>query len=135
MHPLARVVSTLPRPAILVVGDLILDRYVEGDAERVSPEAPVLVFETKGYRYRLGGACNVAANLAGLGAKATVLGTVGEDEAAKQLRALLDEAGIGVGGLVVDNERPTTRKTRYVNRSALVLRVDEDIRAPGSGAC
>ncbi len=50
MHPLARVVSTLPRPAILVVGDLILDRYVEGDAERVSPEAPVLVFETKGYR-------------------------------------------------------------------------------------
>ncbi len=135
MHPLARVVSTLPRPAILVVGDLILDRYVEGDAERVSPEAPVLVFETKGYRYRLGGACNVAANLAGLGAKATVLGTVGEDEAAKQLRALLDEAGIGTGGLVVDNERPTTRKTRYVNRTAQVLRVDEETRAPVSGHC
>ena len=133
MHPLARVVSTLPQPTVLVVGDLILDRYVEGDAQRVSPEAPVLVFEAKGERYRLGGACNVAANLAELGAKTTVLGMVGEDGAAEQLRGLLQEAGIGVGGLVVDKLRPTTRKTRYVNRTAQVLRVDEEARMPASG--
>jgi len=133
MHPLAQVVSTLPQPAVLVVGDLILDRYIEGDAARVSPEAPVLVFESKETRYLPGGACNVAANLAALGAKATVLGIVGEDHAASQLRDLLVEAGIGVAGMVADKSRPTTRKTRYVNRTAQVLRVDHEDRTAVSG--
>ncbi|MHC4853300.1 MAG: bifunctional heptose 7-phosphate kinase/heptose 1-phosphate adenyltransferase, partial [Planctomycetota bacterium] len=135
MHPLARVVTQLPQPAILVVGDLILDRYIEGDAQRVSPEAPVLVFESKGHRYRPGGACNVAANLAELGAKASVLGTVGEDDAAQQLKDLLAAAGIGMAGLVPDKSRPTTRKTRYVNRTAQVLRVDQEDCSPVDGGC
>jgi D-beta-D-heptose 7-phosphate kinase/D-beta-D-heptose 1-phosphate adenosyltransferase len=135
MHPLARVVAQLPQPAILVVGDLILDRYIEGDAQRVSPEAPVLVFESKGHRYRPGGACNVAANLAELGAKASVLGTVGEDNAAQQLKDLLAAAGIGMAGLVPDKSRPTTRKTRYVNRTAQVLRVDQEDCSPVDGGC
>ena len=134
MHPLARVVTELSEPEILVLGDLILDRYIDGDARRVSPEAPVLVFESRGQRFRLGGACNVAANLASLGARPTVLGVVGEDGSSVRLKDLLEEAGIGVSAMVVDADRPTTRKTRYVNRTAQVLRVDEEDRRPISGA-
>ena len=73
MEDLAVVLEKLPSPSILVVGDLILDRYVQGRADRVSPEAPVLVFETESKRDLLGGACNVAANLVNLGARASVL--------------------------------------------------------------
>ena len=128
MHPLARTVVELPASRILVVGDLILDHYVEGAANRVSPEAPVLVFETQGERHQLGGAGNVAANLKGLGAEATVLGVVGEDVAAERLKELLQELLIDVSNLVVDTSRPTTRKTRYISRTAQVLRVDAEKR-------
>ena len=76
---LADVLSALPPTRILVVGDLILDRYADGKAERVSPEAPVLVFDYERDRYLLGGACNVGANLSTLGAAASVLGVVGDD--------------------------------------------------------
>ena len=128
MHPLARTLEDLPEVSILVLGDLILDRYIEGTADRVSPEAPVLVFATAGERYQLGGACNVAANLVGLGAKPSVLGVVGEDAAAQQLADLLEECRIDASSLVADSTRPTTRKTRYVSRTAQVLRVDAEKR-------
>jgi D-beta-D-heptose 7-phosphate kinase/D-beta-D-heptose 1-phosphate adenosyltransferase len=131
---LSQILEGLGSPRILVVGDLILDRYVDGRAGRVSPEAPVLVFEFESERYLLGGACNVAANLRGLGARAAVLGAVGDDDAGGRLRALLHNDGIDVSALVVDNSRPTTRKTRYVSRTAQVLRVDQESRAPVGGA-
>ena len=118
MHPLAKTVHELPEVSILVLGDLILDRYIEGQANRVSPEAPVLVFETAGERYQLGGACNVAANLTSLGARPKVLGVVGEDAAAQQLTDLLEELEIDISDVVVDSTRPTTRKTRYISRTA-----------------
>jgi D-beta-D-heptose 7-phosphate kinase/D-beta-D-heptose 1-phosphate adenosyltransferase len=117
-----------------VVGDLILDRYADGKANRVSPEAPVLVFEFGDERYLLGGACNVAANLRELGASASVLGVVGDDEAGRQLRQLLVDANIDTQALVVDATRPTTRKTRYVAKTLQVLRVDEESRAPVGGS-
>ena len=125
---LSRTLQELGDPAILVIGDLILDRYIEGGASRVSPEAPVLVFETQGERYLLGGACNVAANLVALGAKASILGVVGEDSAGDQLMGLLRNGGIDVDRVVRDPGRPTTRKTRYVSKTAQVLRVDEERR-------
>lgn len=134
MHPLLRTLDALEAPSILVLGDLILDRYIEGSAQRVSPEAPVLVFEAGEERFRLGGAGNVAANLVGLGARAAVLGLVGEDLAAQQLRDLLEERSIDTACLVVDPSRPTTRKTRYVSRTAQVLRVDAEKRHALSGA-
>lgn len=133
MHPLAKTLRNLPAAEILVLGDLILDRYIEGVANRVSPEAPVLVFETSTERFRLGGACNVAANLTAMGAKATVLGVVGEDAAAQQLTDLLDEINVDVSTIVRDGTRPTTRKTRYVSRTAQVMRVDAEKRHPVSG--
>jgi D-beta-D-heptose 7-phosphate kinase / D-beta-D-heptose 1-phosphate adenosyltransferase len=130
---LADLLEALPNTRILVVGDLILDRYADGKANRVSPEAPVLVFEYDSERYLLGGACNVAANLRELGASASVLGVVGDDEAGEQLRTLLGQADIDTQALVTDTTRPTTRKTRYVAKTMQVLRVDEESRAPVGG--
>ena len=130
---LADVLSGLPDTRVLVVGDLILDRYADGDAKRVSPEAPVLVFDFERDRYLLGGACNVAANLSVLGASASVLGVVGDDEPGERLRGLLQDADIDTQALVVDPTRPTTRKTRYVAKTLQVLRVDQESRAPVAG--
>lgn len=130
MQELLQSLRQLGSPSILVMGDLILDRYIEGQASRVSPEAPVLVFEKHAERFLLGGACNVAANLVSLGAKASVLGVVGEDMAGQQLRALLDDEGIDTSCLVSDPSRPTTCKTRYVSKTSQVLRVDSEKRHP-----
>lgn len=132
-HRLAGVLAALPDTRILVVGDLILDRYADGKASRVSPEAPVLVFDFANERYLLGGACNVAANLSALGASASVLGLVGDDEGGVRLRGLLEAADIDTQALVVDKARPTTRKTRYVAKTMQVLRVDEESRVPVNG--
>ncbi len=129
MQRLARVLAELPSPSILVIGDLILDCYVDGAANRVSPEAPVLIFETEAHRFLLGGACNVAANLVALRAKATIVGVVGEDAAATQLLDLARGVGIAVDAVVTDPARPTTKKTRFVSRTAQVLRVDSERRA------
>lgn len=131
---LAEILGALPTTRILVVGDLILDRYADGKAQRVSPEAPVLVFEAGDERYLLGGACNVAANLRELGASTSVLGVIGDDEGGRTLRQLLQDADIDTQALVVDPTRPTTRKTRYVAKTMQVLRVDEESRAPVAGA-
>jgi len=131
---LAGVLSALPPTSVLVVGDLILDRYADGDAQRISPEAPVLVFDFERDRYLLGGACNVAANLSVLGAQVSVLGVIGDDEPGERLRSLLEDAEIDTQALVVDTTRPTTRKTRYVAKTLQVLRVDHESRAPVGGA-
>ena len=133
MQRLARILRDLGSPKVLVVGDLILDRYIDGDARRVSPEAPVLVFEKRSERHLMGGACNVAANLVSLGAEASVLGVVGRDETAVHLRSLLRELSIDDRRCVEDTTRPTTLKTRYVSRTQQVLRVDEERRHPLSG--
>ncbi len=129
VQQLVRAVESLGSPRILVVGDLILDRYVEGTAGRVSPEAPVLVFEWEGERFRLGGACNVASNLVQLGAQTAVLGALGSDASGEKLRELLKNDRIDTALLVEDPARPTTTKTRYVSRTAQVLRVDQEKRA------
>jgi D-beta-D-heptose 7-phosphate kinase / D-beta-D-heptose 1-phosphate adenosyltransferase len=131
---LADILSKLPSTRVLVVGDLILDRYADGKAGRVSPEAPVLVFDFERDRYLLGGACNVGANLSTLGAAVSVLGVVGQDESGDRLRSLLADANIDTDSLIVDESRPTTRKTRYVAKTLQVLRVDQESRAPVSGA-
>ncbi|GAB4141915.1 MAG: D-glycero-beta-D-manno-heptose-7-phosphate kinase [Planctomycetota bacterium] len=131
---LADALASLGPERILVVGDLILDRYVEGRAGRVSPEAPVLVFEFESERYRLGGACNVAANLRGLGAATSVLGVIGNDTSGRRLSSLMAHEGIDTDSVVEDSTRPTTCKTRYVSKTAQVLRVDEESRRPASGA-
>ena len=128
MQRLARILSGLGSPRILVLGDLILDRYIEGAASRVSPEAPVLVFEKQDERFLLGGACNVAANLVSMGARPSVLGVVGDDEVALRMREQLALVGIDAERIVTDPTRPTTVKTRYVSRTQQVMRVDVEQR-------
>src|SRR6186713_1548668 len=102
--------TRFPQQTILVVGDVMLDHFVIGSVERISPEAPVPVVRFDREEYRLGGAANVAANLRALGARVEVAGLIGEDEAGDRLRRALEDIGAGTSGLVVHANRCTTRK-------------------------
>ena len=113
---------------VLVVGDVILDRYLWGRATRVSPEAPVLVVDIEREELRLGGAANVAHNVRALGADPVLVGVVGEDQAAADLDRLLRARGVDPSGLVRDPSRRTTLKTRIIAHHQQVLRADEESR-------
>ena len=108
---------------VLVVGDIMLDRYWFGEVERISPEAPVPVVRVVKKEDRLGGAANVARNIVALGAHATLAGFVGEDEASQSVRQLLSEAGIQAH-LITDIAHPTTLKMRVLGRQQQLLRID-----------
>ena len=115
---------------IAVLGDLMMDEYVWGDAARVSPESPVLVIDVKRESAVPGGAANVAANIMALGAKARIFGAVGSDAKGKDLIRTLEERGADTAGIVLDPSRPTTRKTRVVAQNQQVLRVDRESTEP-----
>lgn len=115
---------------ILVVGDLILDRYIWGKVERISPEAPVPVVEVKRMEDRLGGAGNVVRNLCNLGAKVTVCGFVGDDGEGAVILKLLKESGVGKDGVMIDRERPTSLKTRVIAHPQQIVRIDREERSP-----
>ncbi len=110
---------------IAVVGDAMLDVYLKGDVDRISPEAPVPVVRVRERRSALGGAANVAQNVAALGAKAELVAVVGRDASAKALRAMLKELG-GETRALVEVDRPTTTKTRVLARVQQVVRFDEE---------
>lgn len=112
------------------MGDLMLDRYLWGTAARLSPEAPVPVVDFIEQSECLGGAGNVAANLAALGARVEVFGVVGNDEAGRVLRRCLQTAGIGNRGVPSDSRRVTTVKTRIIARHQQIVRVDSERREP-----
>jgi len=118
---------------VLVVGDVILDEYLDGDALRISPEAPVPVLRFSGQRAVLGGAANTAANVASLGGRATLVGMVGEDAAGAQVRRLCVEAGVEF--LPIADGRGTTRKTRVISRQQQLLRIDYEDARPIDEAC
>jgi D-beta-D-heptose 7-phosphate kinase/D-beta-D-heptose 1-phosphate adenosyltransferase len=110
---------------ILVAGDVMLDRFIAGRVTRISPEAPVPVVRFESERVRLGGAANVANNIAALGGRVRLVGVVGADRAADRLREELAAAGIDSDGLVVDRRRLTTEKVRIVTeRNQQVARID-----------
>ena len=113
---------------VAVIGDVMLDRYLWGRVSRISPEAPVPVVEVERESFRLGGAANVAHNVAALGASPRLLGVVGEDAGAERFRTRLDELGIDGAHLRVDPARPTSQKTRIVAQSQHLVRVDEESR-------
>ena len=116
---------------ILVVGDIILDSYLKGKVERISPEAPVPILEVEGEEFRLGGAGNVAKNLSSLGAKTLLCGVIGKDEAGKMLKNLLERNGIE--SFLVEDDRPTTKKTRIVSLNQQLLRIDWESRKKVEG--
>ncbi len=122
--------DAVSRVKILVAGDIMLDRYWFGEVERISPEAPVPVVKVVRREDRLGGAANVARNIVALGAKASLLGVVGADEAGDKVRDLAGEAGINAC-LVADAQSPTTLKMRVLGRQQQLLRVDFE-EGPGA---
>lgn len=130
--------SHLPRAfagkTVLVLGDVMLDRFIYGAVDRISPEAPVPVIAVEKETAMLGGAGNVARNVAALGAKAVLIGLVGQDDAGAALRGMIDaEPGLDAE-LVADAKRRTTEKVRYISGSHQMLRVDREDRGPGDAA-
>src|SRR5208283_3437428 len=128
-------VQRLGQPRILVVGDLMLDRYVWGDAERISQEAPVILLHADQREERLGGASSVATMLRALGARVSVAGVVGSDFDGARVRQMLTDLGIDHEGVVPCPDRPTTVKERYIGRAQhrhpqQMLRVDYEVRQP-----
>ena len=123
---LKKLVGRFPKARILVIGDLILDEFIWGDVERISPEAPVPVVWVKSESFMPGGASNVANNLKALGVKPFLCGVIGKDERGKMLQQELQKRGITTEGLIVDSGRPTTMKTRIVAHHQQVVRVDRE---------
>lgn len=110
----------------LILGDVMLDRYVIGRTDRVSPEAPVPVVRVEEEWAALGGASNVAVNCAGLGSRVEIFGIVGDDASGRECRSALGDAGIGTAGLIEVPDRPTTVKTRVLAGSHHVTRIDHE---------
>lgn len=114
---------------ILVIGDLMVDRYILGKVKRISPEAPVPVIEVSEENLLLGGAANVANNILSLGGKVFITGTIGRDEMGRVLIHNLREKGVNTEGIVVEEDRPTTVKTRVIAHNQQVVRFDREIKS------
>ena len=127
---LPRYLDRFPRTRVLVLGDVMLDEYVWGTVSRISPEAPVPVVAVRSESLKIGGAGNVAVNIASLGGQVEVVGVVGTDAAAERLTRELTLAGVQADGLVSDDTRPTTIKSRVVAGSQHVVRFDRESDAP-----
>lgn len=111
---------------ILVVGDLMVDAYLLGKVERISPEAPVPILRASRRERRPGGAANVALNLLALGVEPTVAGIIGNDPEGKDLRSAMEDLGMDTAGVLALNDRRTTIKTRVMSGGQHLLRVDEE---------
>ncbi|MFK5955009.1 MAG: D-glycero-beta-D-manno-heptose-7-phosphate kinase [Planctomycetota bacterium] len=135
LHELIPALQELGHPRIAVVGDFMLDRYLWGDAGRVSPEAPVPVVHAHREEDRLGGAGNVVANLVGLGAQVSCFGALGDDASASLMIGVLQQLGAETDGMERCSDRPTIQKIRVMARNQQMLRVDrEESRALSADA-
>jgi D-beta-D-heptose 7-phosphate kinase / D-beta-D-heptose 1-phosphate adenosyltransferase len=130
---LVSLVKALRPCSVAVVGDVMLDRYVRGQVNRLSPEAPIQVLEVADEYKMPGGAANVAMKVVGLGSHVHLVGLVGDDGPAGELRALLTEHERVADGLIADPERSTTVKTRFIAHNQQLLRVDHEKRAAAKG--
>ncbi len=124
---LIKIVRDFKGKKIKIIGDIILDEYVFGEVERISPEAPVPVVLVKEKRYNLGGAANVAFNIKELGGEPELFGVTGNDESARFIEELLIEKKIYKNGLIKLDSRPTTRKTRVIGQNQQIVRIDEEV--------
>jgi rfaE bifunctional protein kinase chain/domain len=131
MMQLRSLVKNFGNGKILVIGDLVLDRYVWGKVSRISPEAPVPVVEVTDDDFKLGGAANVANNIVALGGRVTVAGVTGKDRAGQILKQLLEDRGIACE--IFEDSRPTTVKTRVIAHNQQVVRFDREEKKGISG--
>ncbi|HMM79472.1 MAG TPA: D-glycero-beta-D-manno-heptose-7-phosphate kinase [Pyrinomonadaceae bacterium] len=123
---MSSILDNFHNTTVAVIGDVMLDRYWWGSVSRISPEAPVPVVKIERMTLAAGGAANVAANIAAYGAKCILVGIVGDDDAAAQIRQVLKECGISDQNLVTAAGRPSTVKTRLVAHSQQVARIDQE---------
>jgi len=134
MTNLKNLISKLGKAKILVIGDLILDEYIYGSVDRISPEAPVPVLWAKKRQFVPGGAANVAANIHSLGGEACLVGLIGADKNAEIFKADINKIGLNTKGVFVDSGRHTTVKTRIIAGHQQVVRVDWEHTEPLSKA-
>jgi rfaE bifunctional protein kinase chain/domain len=129
------IISAMRDRKIVILGDVMLDEFVWGEVTRISPEAPVPVVDVRRESVHLGGAANVLANVAALGANVCVVGVVGDDAAGERLRSTLQETSKLQTDdcLIVDDARPSTTKTRIIAHNQLVVRADREKRSPVNG--
>ena len=111
---------------IFVIGDVMLDKYMLGNVTRVSPEAPVQVFELNTSEYKLGGAANVSHNIKSLGAYPVLIGAIGNDEEGKSFKSVVESFGQDTTGLISEDNRPTTVKTRVIADAHHLIRIDSE---------
>jgi rfaE bifunctional protein kinase chain/domain len=111
---------------IAIIGDMMLDGYFWGDVKRISPEAPVPVLEVEEEFFRFGGAANVALNIAALGGIPIPIGVIGDDSYGAIFSSLLNDSKISADGILIDDTRPTTTKTRVIADSQHVVRIDKE---------
>ncbi len=123
---LKEIIARFPQGKVLVAGDLILDEFVQGNVSRISPEAPIPVVEVVKESFMPGGAANVSNNVQSLGGKAFLSGVIGADRVGNILKQELSRRGIDTKGLIVEEGRPTTLKTRIIAHHQQVVRVDRE---------
>ena len=121
-------ISKFDQTHLLVIGDLMIDEYVWGEVERISPEAPVQVVAVKNQEYTLGGSGNVVNNLMALGARVSVLGVTGTGSDGKLLLNQLNSLGADTRGVIAEPGRYTTKKTRVIAEHQQVLRIDRETK-------
>lgn len=126
----ALIIYRFNRQKVLVIGDIILDKYIWGEVARISPEAPVPIIFKESERLVLGGASNVVNNIHGLGAIPIACGVVGADINAGHVIGMLDKMGLSMDGVVVDKNRPTTVKSRVIGNNQQIVRIDEESLEP-----
>jgi rfaE bifunctional protein kinase chain/domain len=129
-HELLETLEKMAGVPILVVGDILLDRYTWGKVDRISPEAPVPVVQVVRMEDRLGGAGNVVRNLVNIGAKVSVTGLIGDDADGQVVINLFKEAGADSSGVLVDSSRPTVLKSRVIAVTQQVVRIDREVLDP-----
>ncbi|MBU1298535.1 MAG: D-glycero-beta-D-manno-heptose-7-phosphate kinase [Bacteroidota bacterium] len=125
---LEKIFKSLNGKTVAIIGDLMLDRYVWGNVMRISPEAPVPIVEVEDESVRLGGAANVSNNINSLGGIPFLLGVVGDDLNGNILKEISTKQGFDTSGIIVDDERPTTVKTRVIAHNQHVVRIDNESR-------
>jgi D-beta-D-heptose 7-phosphate kinase/D-beta-D-heptose 1-phosphate adenosyltransferase len=130
LRRLERLVDDFRSVRLLVLGDLVLDEYIWGDVDRISPEAPVPVVHVRDETTMLGGAANAARNVVALGGAVDCCSVIGDDGAGRRVVELLKDLGVDPAGLVHDPERPTTRKSRVIAQNQQIVRFDRETAEP-----
>jgi rfaE bifunctional protein kinase chain/domain len=128
LESLSKAIASFEKTGVLVIGDIMLDQFIWGKVSRISPEAPVPVVEVNHETVMLGGATNVVNNIVSLGGKVLLCGVVGDDYTGKRVFSLLKRLGVTTDGIVVEDKRPTTLKTRIIAHAQQVVRYDRETK-------